>query len=65
MAATTCIDVSDYMSQKISAIAAYRTQCPITPDLLPEVIWRDIFAHEYFVRIYPGIEMETDFYDIR
>lgn len=60
MAATTCIDVSDYVSQKISAIAAYRTQCPMTPDLLPEVIWRDLFAHEYFVRLYPGIEMETD-----
>ena len=60
MAATTRIDVSDYVTQKISAIATYRTQCPITPDLLPGVILRDMFAHEYFVRIYPGIEMETD-----
>lgn len=60
MVATTCIDVSDYVSQKVTAIASYRTQCPMTPDLLPEVILRDMFAHEYFVRIYPGVELETE-----
>jgi len=60
--ATTCIDVSDYVSQKVAAIAAYHTQCPMTPDLLPEVILRDMFAHEYFVRIHPNIELETELY---
>jgi LmbE family N-acetylglucosaminyl deacetylase len=65
MVATTCIDVSDYVSQKVAAIASYRTQCPITPDLLPEAILRDMFAHEYFVRIYPNIELETELYPPR
>jgi len=30
--ATTRIDVSAYVRQKIAAIAAHRTQCPITPE---------------------------------
>jgi LmbE family N-acetylglucosaminyl deacetylase len=64
IAATTCIEVSDYVSQKVTAMASYRTQCPMTPDLLPEAILRDVFAHEYFVRIYPGIELETELYPV-
>ena len=62
MVATTCIDVADYVPQKVAAIAAYRTQCPITPDLLPEFILSDMFAQEYFVRIHPHIELETALY---
>lgn len=65
MAATTCVDVSDYVAQKVAAIAAYRTQYPIAPDMLPETILRDMFSHEYFVRIHPRVEMEAELYPLR
>jgi LmbE family N-acetylglucosaminyl deacetylase len=60
VAATTRIDVSAYVHCKMAAVAAHRTQCPITADLFPETIVRELFAHEYFVRIYPRMEMETE-----
>lgn len=60
VAATTSIDVSVYVHRKMAAMAAHRTQCPIRTDLFPETIVREFFAHEYFVRIYPYIEMETE-----
>jgi hypothetical protein len=60
VAATTCIDVSAYVHCKMAAMAAHRTQCPIRTDLFPETIVRAFFAHEYFVRMYPRIEMETE-----
>jgi LmbE family N-acetylglucosaminyl deacetylase len=59
--ATICIDVSHYMSQKIAAITAHRTQCPVSLDLLPKTIWDDLFAQEYFVRMYPTTDTEADF----
>ena len=54
--ATTCIDVSDYVPQKVAAMAAHRTQCPIETDMLPEPILRGLFACEYFVRVHPRTE---------
>ncbi len=57
--ATTCIDVSDYIPQKIGAVAAYRTQYPITPDMFPVDMLRDLMGKEYFVRVYPPLAMET------
>jgi hypothetical protein len=45
---------------KMAAMAAHRTQCPMRPDLFPETIVRELFAHEYFVRMYPRMEMETE-----
>ena len=60
MTATTCIDVSAYVMKKVAAIAAYRTQCPISPDMLPEALLRNMFSDEYFVRVYPRLEMDTE-----
>jgi hypothetical protein len=60
VAVTTRIDVSAYVRRKMAAMAAHRTQCPIRPELFPEAIVRELFAHEYFVRIYPRMEMETE-----
>ena len=56
MAATTRIDVSAYVHRKMAAMAAHRTQCPMRTDLFPETIVRELFAHEYFVRMYPRLE---------
>jgi len=58
--ATTCIDISAYVPQKLAAIAAHRTQCPITPTMFPESIVQALFAQEYFMRVVPRLEMETE-----
>src|SRR5262249_12818855 len=57
--ATTCIDVSPYVRQKLAAMAAHRTQCPIIPTMFPDSIVQELFAHEYFIRVVPRMEMET------
>ncbi len=59
ISATTCIDVSDNITQKIAAIASYRTQYPITPDMFPINIFTDLMGREYFMRIDPPVEMEA------
>jgi LmbE family N-acetylglucosaminyl deacetylase len=51
--ATTCIDVSDYVEQKLAAMAAHRTQYPIKPDMFPMSIMREMLGREYFVRVLP------------
>jgi LmbE family N-acetylglucosaminyl deacetylase len=55
---TTCIDVSDYVEQKLAAMAAHRTQYPITPDMFPMAIMREMLGREYFVRVLPPRETE-------
>lgn len=59
ISATTCIDVSDKITEKIAAIASYRTQYPITPDMFPLNIFTDLMGREYFMRIDPPVEMEA------
>jgi hypothetical protein len=49
--------VSDFISQKIAAIASYRTQYPITPEMFPQDILTDLMGHEYFLRIHPPPKM--------
>lgn len=56
---TTCIDVSDYVEQKIAAMAAHRTQYPITPDMFPMSMLRDMLGREHFVHVLPPRETET------
>ncbi len=58
--ATTAIDVSAYVERKIAAIAAHRTQCPLTPDMLPLAMLQEIMGREYFVRVAPAHELETE-----
>jgi LmbE family N-acetylglucosaminyl deacetylase len=57
----TCIDVSAYVPQKIAAITAHHTQCPMMPELLPGAILQEVFADEHFVCMVPGPVAETDF----
>jgi LmbE family N-acetylglucosaminyl deacetylase len=56
---TTCIDVGEYVEQKVAAMAAHRTQYPITPDMFPMSIMREMLGKEHFVRILPPREIET------
>jgi LmbE family N-acetylglucosaminyl deacetylase len=56
---TTRIDVTDYVEQKVFAMAAHRTQYPISPDMFPMSMLRELLGQEYFVRVLPQHEIET------
>jgi hypothetical protein len=60
MGATTCIDVGRYLPQKIAEIAAHRSQYAIEADMLPLPILQELMGREYFVRIPPAPEIETE-----
>jgi LmbE family N-acetylglucosaminyl deacetylase len=57
---TTAVDVSAYVERKIAAIAAHRTQYPIDPTLLPIEMLQEMMGREYFVRVAPARELETE-----
>ena len=57
--ATTKIDVSTFVEQKVAALSAYRTQFPLEPTMFPMPMLREVFSDEYFVRAYPPIELES------
>jgi LmbE family N-acetylglucosaminyl deacetylase len=48
------IDISAYVTQKIAALAAHRTQYPIAPDMLPLPLLQELFGMEYFIRVQPS-----------
>ena len=43
------IDVSDYISQKVQAIAAHASQFPLKQDMLPLSILQELMGCEFFV----------------
>ena len=55
--ATHAIDVRDYILHKIRAISQHRTQYPIKEDMFPDTMLKDLFGWEYFVRVYPKIQL--------
>jgi LmbE family N-acetylglucosaminyl deacetylase len=63
--ATTVIDVSAYIDQKIAAIAAHRTQYPIEPAMFPREMLVEMMGREHFLRIHPPVEPEADLFDGR
>lgn len=62
--ATTCIDVSPFIQQKIHAVAAHRTQYPIDPHMFPESMLVELFGKEYFVRVQPPRALETELVEV-
>jgi LmbE family N-acetylglucosaminyl deacetylase len=56
---TTCIDVTNFVEQKVAAMAAHRTQYPISPDMFPMSMLREMLGREYFVRVLPQREIEN------
>jgi LmbE family N-acetylglucosaminyl deacetylase len=56
---TTCIDVTNFVEQKVAAMAAHRTQYPISPDMFPMSMLREMLGREYFVRVLPQREVES------
>lgn len=60
--ATTVIDVREHVDAKVAAIAAYRSQYPIEPGMFPPGMLADMFGTEYFVRVVPPPEPESDLF---
>jgi LmbE family N-acetylglucosaminyl deacetylase len=58
--ATTCIDVGEYIEQKIAAIGSHRTQYPIDKDMFPLSMLQEMMGREYFVRVSPRPELEAE-----
>jgi LmbE family N-acetylglucosaminyl deacetylase len=52
------LDTGLYLQQKITAIAAHRSQYPIQPDMLPLSIFRELMGCEYFVPVSLVSEVE-------
>jgi LmbE family N-acetylglucosaminyl deacetylase len=60
---STCIDVSDFVSHKIRATAAHRSQYPIDPGMFPDSILQEMFGVEYFIQVLPERELHTSLLD--
>ncbi len=63
--ATHCIDVSNFVAQKIAAMAAHRSQYPITVNMFPPDLLKDLMGREYFVRILPRPQLEDTLFPYR
>jgi LmbE family N-acetylglucosaminyl deacetylase len=60
---TNCIDVSDFVGNKIRATAAHRSQYPIDPTMFPVPMLQEMFGAEYFIRVLPEPELRTSLVD--
>lgn len=58
--ATHVIDIRKFISHKVASIASHRTQTPITPDIFPMQMFKQLFGYEYFVQAYPEIQLKTE-----
>ena len=58
--ATTRVDCSAQVAQKVAAMAAYRSQYPFKPDIFPASMLQEMFGSEYFVRVLPDRQWETE-----
>jgi hypothetical protein len=63
--ATHCIDVTNYVPQKIAAMAAHRSQYPIAPDMFPLDLLQELMGREYFVRVLPRPTLEDSLFPYR
>ena len=63
--ATHCIDVSDFINQKIAAMAAHRSQYPITTDIFPPDLLKELMGREYFVRVLPRPQLDDTLFPYR
>lgn len=57
--ATMCLDVSDFIEQKMLALTKHRTQYPIEPDMFPPTFLQALMGREYFVQIDQPRGLET------
>ncbi len=64
-AATHCIDVTAYVSQKIAAMSAHRSQYPIAADMFPLDLLESLMGREYFVRVLPRPQLQDSLFPYR
>ena len=57
--ATLCIDVSDFIEQKVLALTRHRTQYPVEPQMFPHIFAKALMGREYFVQIEQPRGLET------
>ncbi len=62
--ATTCIDVTAFIPNKIAAMSAHRSQYPITPDMFPRELLAELMGREYFVRVLPRPQLEDSLFPV-
>jgi LmbE family N-acetylglucosaminyl deacetylase len=53
------LSVEEVLDRKLQALAAYRSQFPIRPDMLPESVFFDLFGVEYFLPVQPGARQSS------
>lgn len=53
------VDVTNFVPQKVAALAAHRTQFSFDPNTLPLSILLDLFRQEYFVEVPPVDKTDT------
>src|SRR6266508_2813753 len=58
--ATAVIDVRPVIDRKVAAMAAHRSQYPIEPEMFPAWLLEEMMGHEWFVRVQPPLEPESD-----
>lgn len=51
--ATACIDVTEFVTAKVDALCAYRSQFCLERGMLPESLMRELYGQEYFVQVLP------------
>ena len=54
------LDISDYVPQKVAAMAAHRTQFSLDPEMLPLSIMRELFGQEHFIQAFPPVLPASD-----
>ena len=59
---TTVVDVRAVVDRKVAALAAHRTQYPIEPDMFPTWLLEEMMGQEWFVRVQPAPQLETDLF---
>jgi LmbE family N-acetylglucosaminyl deacetylase len=58
--ATARIDVGEFMTAKIDALCAYRSQFCLERGMLPDALMRELFGQEYFVQVLPERQLDTE-----
>jgi hypothetical protein len=53
------LSIEEGLDKKLQALAAYRSQLPIRPDMLPESVFFDLFGVEYFLPVPEGRQPAT------
>lgn len=64
-AATHCIQVTEFVEQKVAAMSAHRSQYPIAADMFPLDLLESLMGREYFVRVLPRPQLQDSLFPYR